>query len=176
MSQKYCTKCGAPLKEGVKFCTKCGNPVYSTLNREDQPQDNLSKKQRKPFVTSPLLYIASIILFFTYVVVADFLSEMRESFIILIFAGVFFAASLIFSIIRILYHSKIGDHFVFEILSIVFMVLSFIFVFISYLYNKQYFFFITGFGCSLFFIIFSIVSLATHRPKKKSNPKEIKQK
>ena len=24
---KYCSKCGAELSEGVKFCEKCGNPV-----------------------------------------------------------------------------------------------------------------------------------------------------
>lgn len=27
MGQKFCTKCGAPLRENAKFCIKCGTPV-----------------------------------------------------------------------------------------------------------------------------------------------------
>lgn len=32
MEQKYCTKCGAPLKTNAKFCIKCGMPVKNLIS------------------------------------------------------------------------------------------------------------------------------------------------
>ena len=38
MAQKFCTKCGAPLKEGLKFCPKCGEPVKNpSKQKEEKP-------------------------------------------------------------------------------------------------------------------------------------------
>ena len=30
MANSFCTKCGAPIKEGINFCTSCGAPVENT--------------------------------------------------------------------------------------------------------------------------------------------------
>ena len=41
MSKRYCTGCGAPLKEGAKLCVSCGKVVKQ--NRSRQPQPNVSR-------------------------------------------------------------------------------------------------------------------------------------
>lgn len=34
MAQKFCTKCGAELKEGLKFCVKCGTPIRQPIETQ----------------------------------------------------------------------------------------------------------------------------------------------
>ena len=44
---KYCSKCGAELKEGVKFCEKCGNPVDGeSTNKGSTPGANKTVTNR----------------------------------------------------------------------------------------------------------------------------------
>lgn len=42
---KYCTKCGAPLKEGAKFCNKCGQPVEQVNNMNTQSIPTVVKEK-----------------------------------------------------------------------------------------------------------------------------------
>ena len=37
-TNKFCTKCGAPIVEGNKFCTKCGQPATNDRNLPELPQ------------------------------------------------------------------------------------------------------------------------------------------
>lgn len=37
---KFCTKCGAPLREGVSFCTECGAKLGENVTPEVQPIPN----------------------------------------------------------------------------------------------------------------------------------------
>ena len=60
---KFCTKCGSPLKEGIKFCTKCGNPVSNVakvtqntevLRKETIIDDVHLKEEQKAKIDSDL--------------------------------------------------------------------------------------------------------------------------
>ena len=38
-NQKFCSKCGAPLKEGKAFCVKCGAPAQTVPPEQDPPSE-----------------------------------------------------------------------------------------------------------------------------------------
>ncbi len=38
---KFCTRCGAPLEEGMRFCTKCGSPVGQAAGRDTSGIDRM---------------------------------------------------------------------------------------------------------------------------------------
>lgn len=35
---RFCNKCGAPLRDGIRFCTKCGAPITEAPQPQPQPQ------------------------------------------------------------------------------------------------------------------------------------------
>lgn len=51
MSQRFCKKCGAPLKEGFRFCKKCGAPVPQVTpvaQKTPVPQEAVPVTQKAP--------------------------------------------------------------------------------------------------------------------------------
>ena len=42
MAQRYCTNCGAELREDASFCGKCGRPVHETARAVVMAMDVLS--------------------------------------------------------------------------------------------------------------------------------------
>ena len=65
MAQRFCTKCGAPLKEGIKFCVSCGEPIkqeHKHVDSGSQELKNLIRKVKRTFAIT--FAILPIILFF----------------------------------------------------------------------------------------------------------------
>ena len=50
MKKQFCTKCGAPLREGAKFCVKCGTPVktFDEGKTDISTAANLKVKNERP--------------------------------------------------------------------------------------------------------------------------------
>lgn len=60
---RYCTKCGAPVEEGMKFCRKCGAPLSTPAKNRPEAQPNKSKQAPpKKGRTKTVLMVISIVI------------------------------------------------------------------------------------------------------------------
>ena len=58
MAQKFCTKCGAELKPGLKFCVSCGAPVEPSKNSSSYNGGSNSNQPSKKLLS----YIPSLVI------------------------------------------------------------------------------------------------------------------
>jgi hypothetical protein len=79
---KYCTNCGANLKEETKFCTNCGTPVQKNEKRDDVAEkreenfqtNTLEHKVKKPFPLNKVLLgigVLVVLFFFGKIIISN---------------------------------------------------------------------------------------------------------
>ena len=54
MKTKYCTSCGAPLREGLAFCVKCGAKVKADKNTNPGKTQNVAPKKEEVIAPDPM--------------------------------------------------------------------------------------------------------------------------
>jgi Glucodextranase, domain B/Domain of unknown function (DUF4352)/zinc-ribbon domain len=92
MAQRYCTNCGAELREDDRFCPNCGRPVHETAavstpeadvpvppppqqEAETQPLEQAEARPRQPWTTRQLV-LGCLGVFFVVFVIGAFLSAL----------------------------------------------------------------------------------------------------
>lgn len=76
---KYCTKCGASLKEGVKFCTSCGVLVKAIEKEVSISSVTIEKKKPNSSLKKTMLIGALIAIVAVFLIGLNFISNSKVS-------------------------------------------------------------------------------------------------